>query len=60
MKEIQEITQQQLESVLKLENWMEQYAVRDGSHVEAESCEGFCIKSERITLLLTMNRLLQS
>ena len=35
MKEIYEVTQQQLESVLKLENWTEQYAVRDGGHVEA-------------------------
>ena len=58
MKEIQEVTQQQLESVLKLENWMEQHAVRDGGHVEVQSYEGFCIKSERIAL--TMNRFLQS
>ena len=35
MKEIYEVTQQQLESVLKLQNWMEQYAVRYGGHVEA-------------------------
>ena len=45
-KAIQEITQQQLEGVLKLENWMEQYAVRDGGPVEAWSWEGFCITNE--------------
>lgn len=56
MSVIQEITLKQPEKVLKLENWMEQYAMRDGGHMEAQSWGVFYIQiNASLFYLLTVS-----